>query len=362
MTIRLEPLLAKCAALVLFSFTATALSAQTNAQALLSSQAHGENTSTGFRTQFLQLCDLAASQIRQPNGIADANGRAHFFVDAYAVRALCVAGDMTGKPVYLDSCRQWSDRMVNYQQRMTPAGAYYMHYGRKPGETSGEWYVADGASIAMALLATSVRCQGHEQARLLNSVEQFADLVTRDYVKPSGGVTDGFWPKSQDEWWCSSGTFGSLLFNLYAKTGDEHYLKTACGVVDWLNNLDLTKDQPLPLTNQGPAMLMYVLECYSAGSPFLAKGEEERKDEAAKKISWCLDWTAKQQQLPPAERPWPTTISWGMKFGGLPFHQYLFARYLPDHADLAADADHEMNVSPTLSLKINPSCRNLPSS
>jgi rhamnogalacturonyl hydrolase YesR len=288
-----------------------------------------------FQAHFTRLCDLAAVKVR------DENNKVPFFVDSYAVRALCVAYDMTGNTNYLDACRDWSGRMVNYQEKMIPRGAYYMHYNRKPGETTNDWYAADSSSIGMAVLATAVRCQGAEQKRYLKSAKIFADLVIKHYVKPSGGVSDGLWSKSSNEWWCSSGIFGSFLFNLYANTGDKRYLKTALGVTDWLNNWDLTKDQPFPLSQQGPAMLMYVMENYSAGWPYIVQ-DEARKKSAGAKVAWCLDWISTQQQKPLAERQWLTTVGWGMKFGGLPFHQYIFARQLPEDSQLAAAGDAEL--------------------
>jgi hypothetical protein len=302
--------------------------------ALLPARAEPADTAV-FQAQFIQLCDLAAVKVR------DENNRVPFFVDSYAVRALCVAYDLTGNTNYLDACRDWSERMVKYQEHMTPRGAYYMHYNRKPGETNGDWYVADSSSIGMAVLATSVRCQGAEQKRCLKSAKNFAGLVIKNYVKPSGGVSDGLWSKSDDEWWCSSGIFGSFLFNLYASTGDKHYLKTALGVTDWLNNWDPAKDQPFPLSQQGPAMLMYVMENYSAGWPYIAK-DEARKKSAQARVRWCLDWISEQQQKPVAQRQWPPTVSWGMKFGGLPFHQYIFSRQLADDGKLSAAGDAEM--------------------
>src|ERR1035438_7426622 len=158
-----------------------------------------------FRAQFFQLCDLAAVKVRNENN------KVPFFVDSYAVRALCAAYDLTGNTNYLDASRDWAERMVKHQEQMIPRGAYYMHYNRKPGETNGDWYAADSSSIGMAVLAVSVRCQGAERKRLLNSAKNFADLVIKNYVKPSGGVSDGLWSKSSDEWWCSSGIFGSFL-------------------------------------------------------------------------------------------------------------------------------------------------------
>lgn len=287
-----------------------------------------------FRNQFFRLCDMAALKVR------DEHNRVPFFVDSYAVRALCVAYDMTGNTNYLNACRDWSMRMVDYQEKMIPRGAYYMHYGRKPGETTNDWYAADSSSIGMAVLATSIRCKGAEQKRYLKSAKKFADLVIKNYVKPSGGVSDGLWHQSSNEWWCSSGIFGSFMFNLYANSDDKRYLNTALDITDWLNGWDLTKDQPFPLSQQGPTMIFYVLENYSAGWPCISK-DAARKKAAEAKVAWCLKWIAEQQAKSPGERQWPPTVGWGMKFGGLPFHQYIFSRQFSDQ-NLAAAADAEM--------------------
>jgi len=256
---------------------------------------------------------------------------------------------MTGNKKYLDAARSWSEKMVRFREKMIPAGAYYMNYGRKPGESKGDWYVADCSSIAMGVLATAVRCNGEEQKRFLNSVQCFASLVMKNYVRPSGGVTDGLWPEFDGEWWCSSALFGSLSFLLYKNMGDEHYLNVGLGVVDWLNKLDLNNvQQPLPLSRQGPAMPMYVLEAYSAGWPYLSK-DSVRKDAALAQILWCLNWIADQQQKPVSQREWQLTAShaqptgwWGAKYGGLPFHQYIFSSYFPARQDLMIAADREM--------------------
>jgi hypothetical protein len=293
-----------------------------------------EINTNALRSQFFQLCDLAA------NTVTNENGKRSFFVDSYAVRALCVAYDMTGEKKYLETCRDWSERMVKYQEKMVPRGAYYMHYNRKPGETNGDWYSADSSSIGMAVLATSVRCKGAEQKRFLQSAENFADLVIRNYVRPSGGVSDGLWHESTNEWWCSSGICGSFLFNLYAVTGDKLYLKTALGVTDWLNKWDPLVDQPFPLSQQGPSMIFYVMENYSAGWPYVAK--DKTADAARAKINWCLDWIAEQESKPPADRQWSLTKGWGMKSGGLPFHQYVFSRYLPAGGKLMSNGDAEL--------------------
>ncbi len=294
-----------------------------------------QSVSTDLRSRFFQLCDLASAEIQ-----AGAHKHPHF-IDSYAVRALCVAHDMTGREEYLKACRAWSDRMLACQTNMRPRGAYYMNYGRKPGEEKGAWYVADCSSIAMGVLATAVRCRGADKERFLSSARQFAALVMDNYIGPAGGVRNGLWPKFDGEWWCSSGIFGSLAFLLYDETGEARYLKVALGTVDWLNRLELSRAEPYPLPEMGPTMPMYVLEAYSAGLPHLEPGSDARKA-ALGRIASTLDWVAEQQQKPPRERQWPADVKWGMKFGGLPFHQYVHSQARPDGKNLVAAGDREM--------------------
>ena len=215
-----------------------------------------------------------------------------------------------------------------------------MNYNRKPGEDTGSWYVADSSSIAMGLLATAVRCDGAQRQRYLDSVKSFAQLVMDSYVGKAGGIRNGFWPQYDGEWWCSSGIFGSLAFLLYDETGDKQYLKTALGTLRWLNALDLTADQPYPLREMGPTMPMYVLEAYSAGLPHLKPGSPMHTDALAK-ISWALDWMARNQGNPEAEKRW-SLEKWGMKFGGLPFHMYVYSRCLPNGREISEAADRQM--------------------
>jgi hypothetical protein len=249
--------------------------------------------------------------------------------------------------------------MVAFQEKMLPRGAYYMNYGRKPAEDKGGWYVADSSSIAMGVLATAVRCNDAEKQRFLDSVKSFAALVLDNYIGPSGGIRNGLWPKFDGEWWCSSGIFASLAFLLYDETGDERYLRTALGVVDWLNALDAEKDKTYPLSDMGPTYPMYVLEGYSAGVSHLKPGTDRRKAALAR-IAWYLDWTAKQQGQPPRERQWSAAVRWGMKFGGLPFHQYVYSRVLPDGQKLAAAADREMQSMAGIVFTNQPQLTQLP--
>lgn len=343
-------------------------------------------TNANFRAHFFQLCDLVAAKISKDNATAKIpkdRGKIPFFQDSYGVRALCVAYDMTGNTNYLNTCRNWAHRMIKCQNMMTPSGAYYMDYNRKPNEKTGDWYVADSSSIGMAILATSVRCDGQERERMLNSAKKFASLVINNYIKPSGGVSDGLWHKSKNEWWNSSALFASFLFNLYNNTGDEDYLNTALRVTDWVNHHDLAKKQPFPLSQQGPAMIFYVMECYSAGWPYISK-DDDIKDAARAKVDWCFNWILQQEQQPirhqwalslhapraltkpePPEKlvmqsKWAVSKGWGMKYGGLPFHQYTFSRYFSDDSYLAAGDAEMFKLEPILFADKPPKLTQLP--
>jgi hypothetical protein len=313
----------------------------------------GEPAPERFRSQFLQLCDLTSVRLQA------GSGKDPFFVDSYAVRALCVAYDMTGKQAYLEACRAWAARMLALQEKMVPRGAYYMNYGRKPGEANGAWYVADSSSIAMGVLATAVRCKGAEKRRLLNSTEAFARLVMESYVGPGGGIRNGLWPRFDGEWWCCSGIFGSLGYLLYDETGEKRYLRAAEGALDWLNAMDPEKVQPYPLSEMGPTLPMYVLEAYSAGLSRFTPGSA-RREAAVRRIAWYTEWIARQQSKPPLERQWQATVRWGMKFGGLPFHQYVYSRALPGCDQLAAAADRELSNLASVVFAKEPELTQLP--
>jgi hypothetical protein len=305
-----------------------------------------------LEAQFFQLCDVACEELN-----SEAR-RVAFYQDSYAVRALAVAYDMTGKREYLDACKAWSDRMVDFQKRMTPQGAYYMHYGRKPGQDQGDWYAADSSSIAMGVLATAVRCPDQaDRDRYLSSVRSFAKLVMESYVGDSGGITDGLWSRYDGEWWCSSGVFGSLAFLLYEETGEEPYRKVALGALDWLNRLDFRQVKHISFDEAAPAVIMYILEAYSAAMPHLEAGTERRKAALAR-IAQALEWMSQNQKGRNAESPWDYNSQWGSKLGGLPFHMYVYAKHLPEGESLRLAADQELrhvagvlsaNRKPTLS-------------
>jgi hypothetical protein len=247
---------------------------------------------------------------------------------------------MTGKAEYLDACRLWSDRMIEFQDGMIPQGAYYMQYGRRPGQDQGSWYVADSSSIALGVLATAVRCGDPTQKkRYLDSVTSFAQLVAQNWVRPSGGVTDGFWAKSDEEWWCSTGIFGSLAFHLCEETKDEPYLAIGLGTIDWLNRQDLlTVAKHFPPQEIKPTVMAYCLEAYSTGLPRLEPGSERHKlalAQLTKAHQWMLENMGGRAGI-------DYVSQWGSKFGALPFHLYVQSQHVPGGEQLVAAADAEL--------------------
>ncbi len=292
-----------------------------------------------YRSEFISLCDAGVPIVEKQARTTRRIGRA-FYWDAYVVRALAVAYDMTGKEEYLAACKVWSDRMIEYQNGMIPKGAYYMQYGRKPGEDTGAWYVADGSSIALGVLATAVRCADQaEKKKHLDSVKSFAELVADNFVRPSGGVTDGYWRKSDKEWWCSTGIFGSVAFCLYDETDDDRYLKIGLDTIDWLNRQDLmTVAVHFPEKEIKPTAMMYCLEAYSTGLPFVEPDSERYKSAVAqltKAQAWMSENLGGQAGI-------DYVSQWGSKFGGLPFHMYIYGCHLPEAKSVLALADQEL--------------------
>lgn len=305
-----------------------------------------------FKAEFFQYCDSARKDVLEQAKAVERKGRA-FYWDSYTVRGLAVAYDMTGKQKYLDACKLWSDHMIEFQDQMTPPGAYYMQYGRKPGEKEGGWYVADCASIALGVLATAIRCQDKaEYERYLNSVKAFADLVAANWVRPSGGVTDGYWPKSDKEWWCSTGIYGALAFCLFRETGDERYLKIGLGAIGWLNRQDLlTVAEFFPPHEIKPTVMMYCLEAYSAAWPHLAP-DSAVYETAVAQFEKAEAWMAENLG---GEAGIPYISQWGSKFGGLPFHLYVYANHVPGHEKAVALADSELRHISAVLTEASPS-------
>ncbi|MFH1264807.1 MAG: glycoside hydrolase family 76 protein, partial [Planctomycetota bacterium] len=306
-----------------------------------------ETAPVDFKAPFLTFCDLAASELSKeitPFGDRDnADPATHhmpFFEDAHAVRALAVAFDMTGKREYLDACCRWSDRIIAYQSRMIPEGAYYMNHSRAPGQNRGEWNVADSGSIGMGVLATAVRCEDPAQkARYLNSVKAFAKLVMESYVGPEGGITNGQWSGYAGQWWCSTATFGSLAFLLYEETGEEKYLDVATGALDWTIRHDFREVGPITFQQRPSGVIFYCFELYATGLKHLEPGSPQW-DAAMRQWDLALAWMARNQKTRGAEVP--DYLERNVDMAGLPYLMYAFAGRIPRYRELVAPADQEL--------------------
>jgi len=176
-----------------------------------------------------------------------------FFEDAYGVLALSIIYDTTHIDRYLDSSKNWADHMIAYQQNMHPAGAYYMNYYRKPGQSHGDWYVADANSIALGVLAVGKRTQ---DPKYLDSVLAYQQMIQR-FVALDGGVSDGFWGNHMAEWWASTTTYGSLQLALYDYTANPVYLQGAAKALNWINKTGINNFASPNVKQDGPAIMFY---------------------------------------------------------------------------------------------------------
>jgi hypothetical protein len=306
----------------------------------LATTARGEEPD--FKKELLALCDANRAPLLK-KAQSHRRGGPPFYIDAYAIRALCVAYDLTDDLEYLNICKAWCDRMIEYQNVMVPKGMYDMNYGRVPGQEDGECFVADGSSIAEAILVTSIRSRDQkEKRRYLDSAEMFAKLVAERFVRPTGGVTDGWWKDSDKEWWCSTGIYGALMFELYGETGKPEYLKSGLGTIDYLNTLDLNTEGTFgPPEKERPSVFMYSLEAYSAGLPHLRPGTD-RYEKAMIQFSKLRAWLAKAVV---ESNTTDSYAQWGSKIGGLPFHLYVCARFVPDTGDAISLSDQELQTA-----------------
>ena len=305
-----------------------------------------------FRGRFLEICDLAVAELgkeitayiekRYRKGEDPRTHHIPFFEDSYAVRALCVAYDMTGNRKYLDACTRWSDHIVACQQRMIPKGAYFANYdfARQMGQEKGQWYVADSGSIAAGVLATAVRTNDAKKKQVyLDSIRSFARLVIDNYVRKDGGITDGVW-SYMGQWWASTAIFGELMFLAHAETQDPEYLKIGLDAADWLNRHDFHKDEKPAFEAMNPCMVFYCFEFYATALPYLEPGTA-RRQAAESHIAEGFQWLAENQKGRGAKSKWNYRLD-GTYMAGTPYLMCVFARHLPQYADQIAEGDKEL--------------------
>jgi hypothetical protein len=281
------------------------------------------------RGEFLQLAETARAALSGDTGVA-------YFQEAYAVRALAVAYDLTGDPDTLAACVDWSSRMAEAQSGMIPAGAYDMNYGRSPGESSGDWFVADSATIGMAVLATARRVTDpSERGNLLDSARSFAACLA-DFTRPSGGITDGFWPVSDQEWWCSTALGAAFLLLLHQETGEAAPLATALSALDWLLQFDPEAEASNPTFADGaPAVWMYTLEAYAAALE-LGVLDATRRTRVGAAYRHAIEWMLEHQR---PDGGFGFEGHWGDKEPGLAFHLMVYRRLVGDDPPVGAAID-----------------------
>ncbi len=301
-----------------------------------------------LRTDFLTFCDLAARELNKPltpfYSRTDDDPTTHhipFFEDAHAVRALAVAWEMTGRRRYLDACRRWSDLMRVYQRGMHPPGAYYMNHQRAPGQTVGQWNLADSASIGLGVLATAARCKSPaERERYLDSVRAFAKLAMDNYVRPGGGLSNGLWPEYDGPWWASTAIFGTLAFSLHAQTSESRFLDCGRAALRWLVRTDFRDFAPITFQQRPSGIIFYTFEFYLAGLPHFPAGTLEHQAVLAQ-FEAALEWMAQHQKSRGVAVPDYTEKNVDM--AGLPYLMYGFARLQPRYRHLVALADGELD-------------------
>jgi hypothetical protein len=311
----------------------------------------GQAQQPDFKAHFLHLCDLACTELNKTNYSpfleADrytAKPKIHhmpFFEDSHAVRALTVAYDLTGKQEYLDTCRRWSDRIIAYQEKMIPKGAYYLNYFRQPGDVKDQWFSSDAASVGMAVLATAVRCTDKaERERYLDSVKAFARLVADQYIK-DGGITDGIWPPFDGLWWASTAICGEMFLLLYEETGDKQYRKIGVDAAHWLLKADFREARPITMKERPSGIVFYDFGFYAVALKYLPADSPDRNTLLAQ-VSEMLRWLDGNQIGRGGKPAWAYSDDGHTDMAGLPFLMYSFARQLPEHRGLTAEADREL--------------------
>ena len=309
------------------------------------------------KAEFLRLCDLAVVELNKEItpflNHGDADPQTHhvpFFEDSYAVRALAVAYDMTGKNEYLAACQHWCDRVLDYQAQMIPKGAYYLNYGRRPGEDQGDWWVADSGSVGMGVLATAVRTREPAvKQKYLDSLRRFARLVIDNYVTEDGGITDGIWSAHNGPWWCSTATFGSLLYLLAEETGDAEYRRVVERAIQWTIAHDFREATPISFKENPAGAVFYTFEFYATALTLVKPGTPER-DTALAQVAAAAQWWAENQQGRDAKSSL-NYLGDATYMGGMPYLMYSLARQLPAQRNLSPEADRELRYLAGLLLK-----------
>ncbi len=296
-------------------------------------------------TPFLTRADIIVAELAKPSApyvVGDTSTQTHhmpFFEDSYGVRALCGAYYVTRNRAYLAAAQAWTNRIVADQARMMPHGAYYMNYSslRQPGETEGDWYVADSSSIAQGVLCTAQFTEGSDQARYLASAQQFFSLVQGNYANPDGGTSNGIWGDYRASWWTSTAIFGAFAFEMYKETGAPVYLERGLESFDWLSTAGVMNFVRPSFAEAAPAIILYTGEFYVRAWPYV-RGTD-REPITLKELRFVFDWMDANQKSKNPNSPIDYAASGNTYMAGLPYLSYTMQ---------VGGADAELNYLRTL--------------
>jgi hypothetical protein len=262
-----------------------------------------------------------------------------FFEDSYGVRALCEAYRASRNPSYLAAVQAWTNRILADQARMIPHGAYYMNYSefRQPGETQGDWYVADSSSVAQAVLCTAQLSNNLDGTRYRASAQQFFSLVEDAYTNPDGGTSNGIWGSYQASWWASTAIFGAFAFEMYKETGAPVYRERGLKSFDWLSTTGTINFVRPSFAQAAPGIILYTGEFYVQAWPYVQGTAREAI--ASKQLQFVFAWMAANQKSQNPNSP-INYIAHGQTYmAGLPALSYSMQ---------VGDADAELNYLRTI--------------
>jgi hypothetical protein len=123
-----------------------------------------------------------------------------------------------------------------------------------------------------------------------------------------------------------------------------HTLRLATGMYRIETGIALQKAnfKPYDLDEMGPCLLMYLLEAYSAGMPKLI-ADHKRAEAIRARWQEALEWMQANQGGRGSGHKWSDySTQWGSKFGGLPFHIFMYARAVRGNDRLRTAADAEL--------------------
>ncbi len=162
------------------------------------------------------------------------------FQQAHAVRAMLASHRIHPRRIYLEQAAAWAGMTLRLQGTQGHPDAYNMGYGlRLRAGVPENWFVADCGTIATALLDTaSLLAPAHPlRARIVESVQRFAEHVREAWTLPDGSVTLGFLDfarQDREAYHCANAQTNTFLWPLYAMTGQERYREQALGTTRWL--------------------------------------------------------------------------------------------------------------------------------